>query len=95
MCVCVCVCVFESFFAFGSGTGMIRSNLASAAKSCAVLSLIHGLSSILRVIVLIHTYVVLVRAPDSSSKGREFESWQERRENVLLQSQLCVLTLIR
>ena len=38
---------------------------------------------------------LLVRAPDSWSKGREFESRQKRRENFLLQSQLCVLTLIR
>ena len=37
----------------------------------------------------------LVRTPDSWSKGREFESRQERRENFLLQSQLCVLTFIR
>ena len=37
----------------------------------------------------------MVRAPDSSSKGCEFKSRQERRENFLLQSQLCVLTLIR
>ena len=37
----------------------------------------------------------LVRAPDSWSKGCEFESRQELRENFLLQSQLCVLTLIR
>ena len=36
-----------------------------------------------------------MRAPDSSSRGCEFESRQERRENFLLQSQLCVLTLIR
>ena len=27
--------------------------------------------------------------------SREFESWQQRRENFLLQSSLCVLTLIR
>ena len=38
---------------------------------------------------------LLVRAPDSRSKGCEFESRQERRENFLLQSQLSVLTLIR
>ena len=38
---------------------------------------------------------LLVRAPDSWSKGCEFESWQKQRENFLLQSQLCVLTLIR
>ena len=37
----------------------------------------------------------LVRAPDSRWTGCEFESRQERRENFLLQSQLCVLTLIR
>ena len=37
----------------------------------------------------------LVRAPDSSSKGCGFESRQERRENFLLQSQLCALTLFR
>ena len=37
----------------------------------------------------------LVRASDAWSKGCEFESQQERRENLLLQSQLCVLTLIR
>ena len=35
------------------------------------------------------------RTPDSWSKGREFEPRQERRENFLLQSQLCVLILIR
>ena len=38
---------------------------------------------------------LLVRAPDSWSKGCEFESRQERRENFLLQNQLRVLTLIR
>ena len=38
---------------------------------------------------------LLVRAPDSRSKGCEFESRQEQPENFLLQSQLCVLTLIR
>ena len=37
---------------------------------------------------------LLVRAPDSWSKGWEFESRQERRENFLFQSRLCVLTLI-
>ena len=37
---------------------------------------------------------LLVRAPDSWwSKGCEFESRQEQRENFLLQLQLCVLTL--
>ena len=36
----------------------------------------------------------VVRAPDSWSKGRGFESLQEQRENVLLQGQLSVLTLI-
>ena len=35
---------------------------------------------------------LLVRAPDSRSKGCEFESLQKRRENFLLQSQPCVLT---
>ena len=35
-----------------------------------------------------------VRAPDSWSKGCEFEPQQERRENFLFQSQLCVRTLI-
>ena len=35
----------------------------------------------------------VVRAPDSWSKGRGFESLQEQRENVL-QGQLSVLTLI-
>ena len=38
---------------------------------------------------------LLVRAPDSWSKGCEFESWQEWFENFLFQSWLCVLTLIR
>ena len=38
---------------------------------------------------------LLVRAPDSWSKGWEVESRQKRRENLLLQSQLCVLTLVR
>ena len=37
---------------------------------------------------------LLVQALDSRLKGCEFESRQERRENFLLQSQLCVLTLI-
>ena len=37
---------------------------------------------------------MLVRAPDSSSKGCQFESRQKRRQNFLLHSQLCVLTLI-
>ena len=36
---------------------------------------------------------LLVRAPDSCSKGCGFESRQERRKNFFLQSQLCVLTL--
>ena len=36
----------------------------------------------------------VVREPDSWSKGRGFESLQERRENFLLQGQLSVLTLI-
>ena len=35
------------------------------------------------------------RTPDSWSKGCEFEYRQKRRQNFLLQSQLCVLTLIR
>ena len=38
---------------------------------------------------------LLVRAPDSWSKGCEFESRQKRRENFLLEIQLCELTLIR
>ena len=38
-------------------------------------------------------YSLLVRVPDSWSKGCEFQSRQEWRENFLLQSQLCVLTL--
>ena len=38
---------------------------------------------------------LLVRAPDSLSKGFEFESRRERRENFRLQSQICVLTLTR
>ena len=37
---------------------------------------------------------LLVRVPDSWSKGCEFKSRQEWRENFLLQSQICVLTLI-
>ena len=36
----------------------------------------------------------VVRAPDSWSKGRGFESLLERRENFLLRGQLSVLTLI-
>ena len=36
----------------------------------------------------------VVRAPNSWSKGRGFESLLERRENFLLQGQLSVLTLI-
>ena len=36
----------------------------------------------------------VVRAPDSWSKGRGFESLLGRRENFLLQGQLSVLTLI-
>ena len=38
---------------------------------------------------------LLVRAIDSWSKGSEFESRQERLENFLLRSSLCVLILIR
>ena len=38
---------------------------------------------------------LLVRAPDSWSKGCEFESRQVRRGNFLLQIQLRALTLIR
>ena len=37
----------------------------------------------------------MVRVLDSWLKGCEFKSRQEWRENFLLQSQLCVLTLIR
>ena len=36
---------------------------------------------------------LLVRAPESSSKGCEFESRQERWKNFLRQTPLCVLTL--
>ena len=36
----------------------------------------------------------VVRAPDSWSKLRGFESWHELRENFLLQGQLSVLTLV-
>ena len=36
----------------------------------------------------------MAREPVSRSKGCEFESRQERRENFLLQSRLCVLTLL-
>ena len=39
-------------------------------------------------------YSSVVRAPDSWSKGRGFESLLERRENFLLQGPLSVLTLI-
>ena len=39
-------------------------------------------------------YRSVVRAPDSWSKGRGFESLQEWRENFLLQGQLSVLTVI-
>ena len=38
---------------------------------------------------------LLVRAPDLWLEGLEFKSQQQRWENFLLQSQLCVLTLIR
>ena len=38
---------------------------------------------------------LLVRVLDSLSKGCEFESWQERWENFLLQSQFYMLTFIR
>ena len=37
---------------------------------------------------------LLVRVPDSWTKGCKFKSQQEQQENVLFQSQLCVLTLI-
>ena len=37
---------------------------------------------------------LLVRVPDSWSKGCELESLQEWQENLLFVSQLCVLTLI-
>ena len=37
---------------------------------------------------------LLVRAPDLWSKGCKFESQQRRRENFLLWSQLCLLTLM-
>ena len=50
------------------------------------------------VVVVVVVYVCgdssVVRAPDSRSKGRGFESLLERRENFLLQGQLSVLTLI-
>ena len=36
----------------------------------------------------------MVRAPDSRSKGRGFESRQERLENFLLQCQLSVLLFL-
>ena len=38
---------------------------------------------------------LLVRVPDSWSKGCKFESRQEWQENFLFLSSLCVLTLIR
>ena len=38
---------------------------------------------------------LLITVLDSRSKGCQFEYWQERREKFLLQSQLCVLTLIQ
>ena len=38
---------------------------------------------------------LLVKAPDSWSKGWEFESRQQRREKSFVQSQLCVLILNR
>ena len=38
---------------------------------------------------------LLVRAPDLRLKGCEFQSQLEQRENFLLQSQLCLLILIR
>ena len=37
----------------------------------------------------------LVRVPNSWLEGCEFKSWQERREDFLLQSQPCVLTHAR
>ena len=39
--------------------------------------------------------LVRLSAPDPRSKGCEFESRQERREDFLLQGYLCVLTLVR
>ena len=39
-------------------------------------------------------YSSVVRAAESSWKGRSFESLQERRESFLLRGQLSVLTLI-
>ena len=44
--------------------------------------------------VLFCRYSLLIRVPDSWSKGCEFKSQQEWRENFFLQSQLYVLTLI-
>ena len=35
---------------------------------------------------------LVVRVPDSWSIGCEYEYWQKQQENLLLQSQLCVLT---
>ena len=44
--------------------------------------------------VFLKTHTYSQSAPDSRSKGCEFESQQERQDNFLLQSQLYVLTLI-
>ena len=38
---------------------------------------------------------MLVEGQTRDRKGCEFKSWQEWQENFLLQSQLCLLTLIR
>ena len=54
-----------------------------------------SLSKAVSWLVSLDSLLVRWRAPDSWSKGCESESRQERRENFLLQSQLCVLTLIR
>ena len=45
--------------------------------------------------VLLNPLLFLSRAPDPWSKGCEFESRQKRRDNVLPQSELSVLILIR
>ena len=82
--VCVCLGLFVLWLA-------LTSNCVRFVRGLCFARVLLSLTLLLFVCL----YSLLVRAPDSWSKYCEVESRQERRENCLLHSQLCVLTLIR
>ena len=72
--------------------GLEVSLLCSIRLDCIQVScLALALHSVFCIVYLGNRASLLVRAPDSRSRGCKFESL---RENFLLQSQLCVLTLL-